>query len=223
MLLQLQQYLLYFILKIVKKVDGKYRYFFDIRNKDTKSFGGQVSIMLYSKQDAVIKGDFETTNAFIEPEIGRSVYIDANTAPIKIDSTNGIIKFQYTVKADSLVVKTGEGDITSEFEDLTTSALFNQKPKKLNAKVEITSQALLVTNNDDLEWNMCDYSIGSDISPEDFYELGILSSYAIIQPHQTMRVPWNQITKQDGTKFDYTTTQPKDLVIDCSAGEWSNN
>lgn len=36
--------------QIVKKVDGKYRYFFDIRNNNTKDFEGDVTISLFNNK-----------------------------------------------------------------------------------------------------------------------------------------------------------------------------
>src|SRR2546429_184678 len=43
---------------MVKKVNGKYRYFFDVRNKDTKPFEGDVTVLLYnSLQKSELAGD----------------------------------------------------------------------------------------------------------------------------------------------------------------------
>jgi hypothetical protein len=100
-------------------------------------------------------------------------------------------------------------------------------PTKLNASVKVNSQYLIVTNNDDVEWSGCDYSIGADINPDDFYELGIFGNYSTIKPHQTEYIPWGAITKTDGTRFNYGTTEPSDLQINCAAnnnkgGTWSN-
>ncbi|HUD44385.1 MAG TPA: hypothetical protein VMR41_02480 [Patescibacteria group bacterium] len=101
------------------------------------------------------------------------------------------------------------------------------KPK-LDATVKATSQYLIVTNNEDAEWTSCDYSIDYDKNPDDFYELGIFSNYATIQPHQTLQIPWDQITKMDGTKFVYTGagTLPDDLYFFCSVNntdkDWSS-
>lgn len=104
--------------QIVKKADGKHRYFFDIRNKDTKSFEGSVTISLFtSEQKNPIAGDTFTTNKAIEPELGTSVYADAHTGPPSVHGANGISKFTYTVKKDSEIVNSGEGVITEKFED----------------------------------------------------------------------------------------------------------
>ena len=105
--------------QIVKKVDGKYRYFFDIRNKDTKSFEGSVSIALFTNElKNPIAGDAFNTTKAIEPELGTSVNTDANTGPQSIHGANGITKFTYTVKKGNDIVRTGEGMITDKFEDV---------------------------------------------------------------------------------------------------------
>lgn len=104
--------------QIVKKVDGKFRYFFDIRNKDKKDFNGEVSITLYNeKQDSALgKNTFETKTP-LAPEFGNSAYIDINTGPISQHGELGITKFKYEVKIDNRIVKSGEGKITDKYED----------------------------------------------------------------------------------------------------------
>lgn len=105
--------------QIVKKVDGKYRYFFDIRNHDTKEFEGSVSILLFTDElKNEIAGDAFDTKAPIEAELGASVYTDANTGPVSVHGIDGITKFKYIVRKDNQVVNSGEGRITDEFEDL---------------------------------------------------------------------------------------------------------
>lgn len=114
-----EQYNIVVTSQIVKKVDGKYRYFFDIRNKDTKPFEGSVSIALFTSElKNPIAGDAFNTTKAIEPELGTSVNMDANTGPTSVHGANGITKFTYTVKKGNDVVKTGEGVITDNFEDV---------------------------------------------------------------------------------------------------------
>ncbi len=105
--------------QIVKKVDGKYRYFFDIRNKDTKPFEGSVSIALFTSElKNPIAGDAFSTTKAIEPELGTSVNMDANTGPTSVHGASGITKFTYTVRKGNEIVKTGNGVITDKFEDV---------------------------------------------------------------------------------------------------------
>lgn len=112
------------ISQIVKKVNGKHRYFFDIRNKDTKPFEGTVTISLFtSKLPNAIAGDTFNTTKPIEPELGTSVYTDASTGPPSVHGENGISKFKYTVKKGDTVVHSGEGVITEKFEDVDAYGL----------------------------------------------------------------------------------------------------
>jgi len=96
----------------------------------------------------------------------------------------------------------------------------------LNATVKESNQALIITNNDSVNWEECDYSIGANLNETDFYELGSNNNYLNIPAHGTVYVPWGAFTKRDGTRFNYYNQQPNGLMIDCSAGgtdaEWRN-
>lgn len=105
--------------QIVKKVNGKYRYFFDIRNHDFEPFEGDVSITLFTDElKNALAGDTFSTNQPIEPDLGSSEYIDANTGPVSVHGGSGITKFKYVVKKDENVVGSGDGIITDKFEDV---------------------------------------------------------------------------------------------------------
>jgi len=105
--------------QIVKKVNKKYRYFFDIRNNDTKNFEGEVTISLYNdKQSSPLGKNTFTTNRAIEPGLGNSVYIDINSGPVSQHGEYGITKFKYTVKVNGNEVNSGEGAISEKFESL---------------------------------------------------------------------------------------------------------
>lgn len=105
--------------QIIKKVDGKYRYFFDIRNNDTKDFNGSVTIQLVTAEGRKISKETFNTNKAISPGLGTSQYIDANTGPVSTHGESGYAKFTYEVKVGSDVVKTGEGALSNQYEDLS--------------------------------------------------------------------------------------------------------
>lgn len=105
--------------QIVKKVNKKYRYFFDIRNKDSKSFEGSVKISIYkANAKSALAGDTFSTNKPIEPTLGNSVFTDANTGPVSEMGEYGLTDFKYEVIINKQVVKTGEGKVTDKFENL---------------------------------------------------------------------------------------------------------
>lgn len=105
--------------QIVKKVDGKYRYFFDVRNNDVKDFQGSVTINLFNdKQKTALGRETFTTNRPIEPNLGNSVNFDINSGPINQHGEYGITKYSYTVEVNGTEVNSGEGTITDKFEDL---------------------------------------------------------------------------------------------------------
>ena len=104
----------------------------------------------------------------------------------------------------------------------------NRNEPVLKADVEATNQSLVVTNQDTVDWTGCDYSIGANTNPDNFYELGGLfgGPYATIKAGQTISVPWGELTLNDGTRFDYSAKKPDDLHIECSVGDeseqWGN-
>lgn len=105
--------------QIVKKVDGKYRYFFDIRNYDSKPFSGTVTIKLFNQElKNALAGNSFGTQSPIEPSLGDSVYIDAFTGPTNIHGGNGLSRFEYTVTSNDKEVNRGDGIITAEHEDI---------------------------------------------------------------------------------------------------------
>jgi hypothetical protein len=106
--------------QIIKKIGGKYRYFFDIRNNDTRPFSGIVKISIFnSVQNNPLAENSFTTKQPIEPELGSSVYFDAFTGPTSVHGANGLSKYKYTVTKDKQVVAEGEDEISKEFEDTT--------------------------------------------------------------------------------------------------------
>jgi hypothetical protein len=105
--------------QIVKKVDGKYRYFFDIRNKDTKDFDGKVTINLLKANGNKLGSTTIDEDRAMKPDLGIARFIDANTGPVPIFAADlAITKFNFEVRVDNKVVKTGEGVISDKFEDL---------------------------------------------------------------------------------------------------------
>lgn len=105
--------------QIVRKVDGKYRYFFDIRNNDTSEFNGSVTISLYTSKlkNPLGKESFNTTKP-IGVGLGDSVYFDINTGPVSEHGENGITKYSYSVLSDGVEVNKGEGLISSDFKNI---------------------------------------------------------------------------------------------------------
>ena len=104
--------------QMVKKVSGKYRYLFDIRNQDSKSFKGSATISLYNNQQQMLLGQdtFDMTQP-LQPSSGSVVYFDISTGPVSQQGTYGITYFKYTIMLDGQEVNTGEGQIANKYED----------------------------------------------------------------------------------------------------------
>ena len=104
---------------IVKRIENKYRYFFDIRNNDTKSFEGSVYISLHTKS-AVSPWAEDTfiAQSPIEPGLGKSVYVEGLTGPESQNGPDyGLSSFKYTAMKEGQEVANGEGIITAKFEN----------------------------------------------------------------------------------------------------------
>lgn len=97
----------------VKEVGGKFRYFFNIKNNDTKPFSGDVNIDLINAEGDSIYDKTFSTNQSIASGLGTSVYFDINTGPTSVHGANGVKTYSYTVKADGQTIKTGSGAISS--------------------------------------------------------------------------------------------------------------
>lgn len=102
--------------QIVKAVEGKHRYFFDIRNQDDQPFSGSVEIELLGTNGNVIYADTFTTNQPILPGVGTSQFVEANTGPRSVHGDSGVVSYRYTATSNGSIVKTGEGQISSKFE-----------------------------------------------------------------------------------------------------------
>lgn len=97
----------------VKEVGGKYRYFFNIKNNDTKPFSGDVNIVVVNAEgDSVYEETFSTSQPLV-PSGGTSVYIDANTGPTSVHGSYGVQTYTYTAKVGDGVVKEGSGTISA--------------------------------------------------------------------------------------------------------------
>ncbi|MFA6393862.1 MAG: hypothetical protein WCW25_03260 [Patescibacteria group bacterium] len=105
--------------QIVKKVAGKHRFFFDIRNKGKEDFTGSVKIKLISMENRDIWDDTFDTSKAIAPGLGTIVYSELSTGPTSVHGSAGINRFTYEVIQSGRVVQTGAGRITDKYEDLS--------------------------------------------------------------------------------------------------------
>jgi len=84
------------------KHPDKYRYFFNIKNKATSSFFGSIEITLVNREaKRVTLQNFDTKDSGewgILPEISKTVYLDAHTAPSSIHGDAGIVSYRSVVK-----------------------------------------------------------------------------------------------------------------------------
>lgn len=96
----------------VKKVENKYRYFFDIRNHDSEPIRASVKIELLKDNGSVIgRETFEPTKV-IEPGYGDSVYFDISTGPVPdFNQEFAVTKFRFEATMNENIVSTGEGEI----------------------------------------------------------------------------------------------------------------
>lgn len=104
--------------QIVKKVDGKCRYFFDIRNNDTSDFEGTVEIQLLNTEGAVRGKETFNTNSAIKPTLGSSVFYDINTCPSSVTGELGISTYTFKVQVNKDIVAEGVGTISDKYEVL---------------------------------------------------------------------------------------------------------
>ena len=106
--------------QIVKKVDAKHRYFFDIRNNDKEAFEGSVLIELLKKDGSTLGREIFETRQPISSLLGQSVFIDINTGPTTVYAEDlGISDYKYEVKTkNGMVINRGSGQISSKYETI---------------------------------------------------------------------------------------------------------
>lgn len=102
----------------VKKVDGKCRYFFDVRNAGENSFEGEVSIVLVTDKGLRVGIESFNTTRPIEPGLGISEFIDINTCPSSQVGAGGVEKFSFEVRQNKTITQSGEDVITATFESI---------------------------------------------------------------------------------------------------------
>lgn len=99
----------------------------------------------------------------------------------------------------------------------TTSPAPSQSPsgqKDLDVSVKFNDKAFLITNNESKDLANCRMKLNSGT----FGGGGFAYTQDIIQTKDAVIVPYGAFTKDDGTRFDFITTQPKNLFISCDMG-----
>jgi len=92
----------------------------------------------------------------------------------------------------------------------------NREPR-LNATTDFSNAGLIVTNKDSVDWRLCTVTIGTSENINSAYEV---SGWDIQFPaNQTTTVPWGDFTQDNGNRFNYSTTQPNDIELDCSVNK----
>lgn len=97
----------------VKRVNGKYRYFFQISNGTPAPFLGNVKIVLQNAMKGISNGQ-ETFNTSVPMPPGGSttVYLDVNTGPRSVHEDASVVGFSYEVKSDGNPTVEGVGNVS---------------------------------------------------------------------------------------------------------------
>ena len=105
---------------IVKRVGGKFRYFFDVRNHDGQPFAGEVKITLLNREPGVTNGDdtFSAAAHPIGPGLGQSVFLDVHTGPASVHGDACVDGFRFVAIVEGKAVAKGEGRISERLEML---------------------------------------------------------------------------------------------------------
>lgn len=80
----------------------------------------------------------------------------------------------------------------------------------LNAKVRYLDYYMEITNNEKLKWELCDATIGYETAGDKYY-----SDFGEVLPNQTVQIPWSSFTMEDGTRFDFSRIQPRNIHLSC--------
>lgn len=99
----------------------------------------------------------------------------------------------------------------NEMKFAQTEGIALQHPLKANVKFD--SHAVYITNLENTEWDVCGAIPNETISIEDFVSDGF-----IIKPGQTVMVPWSNMANDKDQRFNYFTTKPSSVSLECTVG-----
>lgn len=103
---------------INKKVDGKYRYFFDIKNDNATPVSATVIVTVVSKDDSFkMSTDFGLID--LQPGLHKNGFRELNTGNTAGFGASAIGKFRYTVKIGNNSYDYPDQPLTDKFEDLS--------------------------------------------------------------------------------------------------------
>lgn len=91
--------------KFTKLVDGKYQYWFDIRNLREEPFPGKVKITLLNRKEGITHGDAVFSSpAPMEPGSSANAYLESDAGPPSIHGDASVVGFLFQVIEDEKVV-----------------------------------------------------------------------------------------------------------------------
>lgn len=102
---------------IVKKVDWKCRYFFDIRNNDKRPYVWWVKINLINAKWSNTWNDKFNTTSPIAPKLWTTVYLEASTCPVALHWEYWINSYTFDVFENDKIVNSWSWMISDKFEN----------------------------------------------------------------------------------------------------------
>ncbi|MSR57499.1 MAG: hypothetical protein EXS05_07485 [Planctomycetaceae bacterium] len=97
----------------VKRVDGKFRYFFQIRNHGANPFKGEITISLKRTDGGTTWFETFSTESPMQPDGITVVYTDAHTGPTSEFGEFKITTFRFKVKPEGTASSEGNGTINT--------------------------------------------------------------------------------------------------------------
>lgn len=84
----------------------------------------------------------------------------------------------------------------------------------LKANVTYDSNAVYITNTENVEWDQCTATVNeSDPSADNFQLDGF-----VVNAGQTVTIRWADVVNNENTRFDYSQTKPYSIDLDCIVG-----
>ena len=81
----------------------------------------------------------------------------------------------------------------------------------LDAKITYFDYYMQIANNEQVKWELCDVTIGYETSGDQYY-----ADFGEMLPHQTIQLPWSEITREDGRRFDFSQVEPRNVHLACT-------
>ena len=103
--------------KAIQKINGRYRYLFDVRNKDKQEARISIIFKCFPTDGDLKEENTHQADIVIPSGKGGEVYFDLETPPVQIDSLKGIKEYAFEISIDNELSQKGGDKVSENYKD----------------------------------------------------------------------------------------------------------